>query len=312
MNYTEPRHPINFVCRRTGLSTHLIRAWEKRYSAVVPKRTETNRRLYSDSDIDRLKLLTRLIAEGHSIGQIAGLDRGRLDAILRDSQSTEALPISAPVSLTSTGTVENLLGQAQAAVISANGDALLDALTDANVVLSQPRFLSEIVGPLLTWIGSQWHSGSLRVGNEHLATSVLRDFLAELRRKNRPRSGAPGLVVATPSGEPHEFGALMAALSAATDGWRDVYLGPNTPWQEIARVTVDSSSRAVALSLSYPGDNPNVFEELGSLRRYLPESIPIFVGGAGAVNQRSHLEDLGLRCTESLDDLRTVLSDLRG
>ena len=312
MNYTESRHPISFVCRRTGLSKHLIRAWEKRYSAVVPKRTETNRRLYSDSDIDRLKLLSRLIAEGHSIGQIAGLDRGRLDAILRDSHSTEASPITAPVSPPSTGTAEDLLAQAQAAVTSANGEALLEALTDANVVLSQPRLLSEIVGPLLTWIGSQWHSGALRVGNEHYATGILRDFLAELRRKDRPRSAAPGLVVTTPSGELHEFGALMAALSAASDGWRDVYLGPNTPWQEIAQVTVDSGSRAVALSLSYPGDDPHVFEELENLRRYLPESVPIFVGGAGAVNQRSHLENLGLRCAESLDDLLTALSDLRG
>jgi len=312
MNYTEPRHPINFVCRRTGLSTHLIRAWEKRYNAVVPQRTGTNRRLYSDSDVDRLKLLTRLITEGHSIGQIAGLDRGRLEAILSAAQSKEISPTAEPASPPSTGSVAELLGRAQAAVTDANGDALFDALTDANVVLSQPLLLSGVVGPLLNWIGSRWHSGNLRIANEHLATSVLRDFLAELRRKNRTRPGAPVLVTATPSGEPHEFGALMASLSAASDGWRDVYLGANTPWQEIANVAQDSNARAVALSLSYPGDDPNVFDELENLRRYLPESIPIFVGGSGASNQRASLEDLGLRCTDSLDNLRIALSDLRG
>ncbi len=311
MNYTEPRHPINFVCRRTGLSTHLIRAWEKRYNAVVPKRTDTNRRLYSDSDIDRLKLLTRVIAAGHSIGQIAALDRTRLDAILHASQPTEVPPRIESEFRAISGTPASLLRHAQAAVAGADADALLDALTNANVTLTQPVLLSEIVGPLLTWVGNQWHGGSLRIANEHLATSVLRDFLAELRRKNRPRASAPSLVVATPSGELHEFGALMASLSAASDGWRDVYLGPNTPWQEIANVVLENSARAVALSLSFPGDDPNIFDELGNLRRFLPESIPIFVGGSGAANHRAHLEDLGLHCAESLDTLRAALSDLR-
>jgi DNA-binding transcriptional MerR regulator/methylmalonyl-CoA mutase cobalamin-binding subunit len=312
MNYTEPRHPINFVSRRTGLSAHLIRAWEKRYRAVVPQRTQTNRRLYSDADIDRLKSLSRLITLGHSIGQIAGLDGSRLEAIAGVSQSGRTEPVRDASVRESTDSIQEILQRAQSAVAHTDGDALFGALTDANVRLPQPVLLSDVIGPLLTWIGNQWHSGALRIAGEHLASSVLRDFLSDLRRKNRPPAGAPTLVVATPSAEPHEFGALMAAISAASDGWHDVYLGPNTPWQEIATVARDTNARAVALSLSYPGDNPEVRDELEKLRQYLPESIRIFVGGAGAATQRASLEDVGLSCVDSLEQFRAGLAALRG
>ena len=49
------RHLIQVVGRRTGLSSDVIRAWERRYKAIVSQRTETNRRLYTDDDIEKMK-----------------------------------------------------------------------------------------------------------------------------------------------------------------------------------------------------------------------------------------------------------------
>lgn len=301
--YSDPRHPISYVCRRVGLSTYVVRAWEKRYGAVVPARTSTKRRLYSDAEIDRLDLLARLVAQGHSISQIARLERERLEEILRATVLG-----SNDLRNAKRGDNSNeFLQRSQRAVSRGDGDALSNDLTDAAVRLSQPVLLAEVVGPLLCWIGDEWHKGEIRIANEHLATTVLRDFLGDLRRKHHPQPGMPTIVVATPSGEPHEFGALMVTLSTASDGWRDVYLGPNTPWQEIADVVIENDARAVALSLSYPGDNPEIQYELEKLRRYLPESVPIFVGGAGAVNRRRTLEELGLRCVETWDEYQAGL-----
>ena len=61
------------VARRTGLSAHVIRIWEKRYGAVKPERTPTNRRVYSEDQIERLDLLCRVTQAGHSIGHVAKL-----------------------------------------------------------------------------------------------------------------------------------------------------------------------------------------------------------------------------------------------
>ena len=53
------RHPMKIVTQRTGLSAHVVRVWERRYGAVTPDRTGSNRRLYSEEEIDRLKALIR-------------------------------------------------------------------------------------------------------------------------------------------------------------------------------------------------------------------------------------------------------------
>jgi DNA-binding transcriptional MerR regulator len=42
------------VAERTGLSPDLIRVWEKRYGAVQPVRTASNRRRYSEREVERL------------------------------------------------------------------------------------------------------------------------------------------------------------------------------------------------------------------------------------------------------------------
>ena len=55
------------ITRRTGLSADVIRAWERRYQAVSPERTQIGRRLSSDRDIARLALLRRAIHAGRRI-----------------------------------------------------------------------------------------------------------------------------------------------------------------------------------------------------------------------------------------------------
>ena len=67
----EPKYRIGAVCRLTGISQHVLRVWEKRYGAVEPARSETDRRLYSESDVSRLSLLKVLVDRGQAIGSIA-------------------------------------------------------------------------------------------------------------------------------------------------------------------------------------------------------------------------------------------------
>ena len=65
-----PAYPIRVVARMTGLSLDTIRAWERRYEAVVPRRNKRGR-VYSESQVARLRLLAELVKRGHAIGTIA-------------------------------------------------------------------------------------------------------------------------------------------------------------------------------------------------------------------------------------------------
>src|SRR3954452_17968164 len=90
-----PRHPIGVVARRTGLKPDLIRAWERRYGAVAPGRSDTSRRFYSDGDIERLLLLRRAVSTCRGISQVAGLSAGELEALVETETRLAPRP-SAP------------------------------------------------------------------------------------------------------------------------------------------------------------------------------------------------------------------------
>jgi DNA-binding transcriptional MerR regulator len=87
-------YTMKYVSRLTGLKPHVIRAWEGRYKAVVPTRTPTNRRVYCQSDIQRLRLLKSAVDAGHAISQIANAADEELRQILPVPDNTANRPIT--------------------------------------------------------------------------------------------------------------------------------------------------------------------------------------------------------------------------
>lgn len=72
---------IQVASQLSGVASATIRAWEKRYNAVVPERANNKHRLYSDKDIEKLAVLFRLTEIGQSIGKIAHLELEKLKEI---------------------------------------------------------------------------------------------------------------------------------------------------------------------------------------------------------------------------------------
>ncbi|MEM9481654.1 MAG: MerR family transcriptional regulator [Verrucomicrobiota bacterium] len=301
----DPKHSIRIVSKRTGLSSHVIRAWEQRYAAVVPSRTDTNRRLYSDDDVDRLQKLRTLSEHGHSIGRIARLTKEQLDLLLDE----EGRPGNNPVPTENGG--DSFIARAVEAV-SAQDDRLLNELTnEAAVRLGHSGLLTRFVAPLAEKIGELWHRGEITAAHEHLATSALNGFLlTHIRGFSIPES-APVLVVGTPSGQVHELGATMAAAAAAHHGWRVIYLGASLPAHEIASTVLRHKARALALSVIYPGDDPNLPAELGTLREQLPDEFPVLIGGRCAEDYAAAIDKHDFHLLAGLDELYEALDDAR-
>jgi DNA-binding transcriptional MerR regulator/methylmalonyl-CoA mutase cobalamin-binding subunit len=304
-------YPIRAVARRTGLTSHVIRVWEKRYGAVEPLRTPTNRRLYSDSDIERLRLLHRATLTGHSIGQIAQLPNERIRALAAaDKMLAPSLPRTASPRFMDSSP-QRILDAALRAVERLDAAALEELLTQAAVVLSQPVLIEQVIVPLMYRIGDRWYEGTLRVVHEHLGSAVVRTALGSLSRGFAPSPSDPMLVVATPTGQLHELGALMVATTAASNGWHVTYLGPSLPAEEIAAAVHQRHARAVALSLVYPPDDPYLRGELITLRRGLPKGVVVLVGGRAHEAYGDALEKIGALVLRDLADLRKHLDILR-
>ncbi|MFC7339174.1 MerR family transcriptional regulator [Haloferula chungangensis] len=85
----EGLYGMRAVAERTGLKAPSIRMWEKRYGAVVPERTETNRRVYRSEDVERLSLMKKLTDRGHAISRIAHLGLESLQTLLNESLGSE-------------------------------------------------------------------------------------------------------------------------------------------------------------------------------------------------------------------------------
>lgn len=299
----EPKHPIQVVARRTGLSVDVIRVWERRYQAVSPGRTENRRRLYSDADVNRLLLLRRVTEAGRRIGDVAGVPTVELARLAAADRGAADLPVvAAPDAF-----VQSCL----AAVERMDPPALEGELARALVSLSLPVLLEHVVGVFMREVGERWHRGELRVSQEHLASAVVRSFLGGLFSTSNMGGTGPALLVTTPLGQEHELGALMAAVLAAADGWRVVHLAPNTPAAEIVAAAQLVNARVVALALAYPQDDPRLVQELRLLRRQLASQVAILVGGRASQGYAAVLEEIGARRLASLEEFRAALVDLR-
>lgn len=303
-----PRHPIQVVSRRTGLSPDVIRVWERRYGAVQPQRTDASRRLYSDADVERLMLLRRVTGAGRRIGEVAQMSSAELQALSAEDQAAQAARGSAPAP---TGEVGTYLQAALDAVREMAPARLDSVLMQAAATFTQPVLLEEVVVPLIRSIGTHWQDGSLRICQEHLASAVVRAFLDNLRAAANMDGEGPVLLVTTPAGQTHELGALLAAVTAAAEGWNTVYLNPNAPSAEIAAAAKRVQARAVALTITYPGDERRVADELRALARQLPGEVALLVGGRAAIDYQDVLEEIGAQRGASLADLRTMLDGLR-
>jgi DNA-binding transcriptional MerR regulator/methylmalonyl-CoA mutase cobalamin-binding subunit len=304
-------HPIQVVARRTGLTPHVLRVWEKRYGAVLPHRTQTNRRLYSEADIQRLMLLRRATLSGRNIGQVAQLSTKELSALLSvDERSVGSAPVVKHGSLDE-GALQFHRESCLYAVEHLDAARLEEGLNRAAVTFSQTIVLERIIAPLITQIGELCHDGTLRIANEHMASAVIRGFLDNLRGRSGRSLTAPHLLVVTPTGQWHELGALLVAAVAVSEGWRVTYLGVNLPVEEIVGAMHQQQAKAVALSIVYPADDLSLGNELRNLRRLMPTDLAILVGGRAAGGYREVLEEIGATLLGDLPSLRVALGALR-
>jgi MerR family transcriptional regulator, light-induced transcriptional regulator len=294
-------HPMRVVSVRTGLTPDLLRAWEKRYRAVAPVRSAGGQRHYSDADVERLTLLVRAIRGGRQIGQVATLDNDDLKKVIEADERSAALN-RAPS--TDGPAPESFLSRALMAVEAFDGYALEQTLRTAALRLPADDVLDQVIGPLLFTIGSLWHQGQLQPANEHLASTTIRRVLTWMGEVSAPPAGAPVVIIGTPAGHVHELGAMLAATTAAGNGWRVVYLGANLPAEELARAAKQVRASAVALSIVYPTGDAGVADELRRLRANLGTGMGLVVGGSGASSYADVLREIGADTLSSLTALR--------
>lgn len=296
------RHPIQVTATRAGLTPDQLRAWERRYGAVEPARSEGGQRLYSDADVERLRLLRMAVDGGRRISEVASMSPDELAILVLEDEvevqrDTDHPPVVDPFALV----------DCMDAIEALDGKRLEQILTQQLVSRGSGDLIEGLVAPLMYEVGRRWHDGELGIHHEHLATAVLRGTVARILADSQPQRPVGTIVLATTQGQRHEVGLLLAATVAAQHAWRVVYLGADLPARVIAEAVQQVGADLVGLSVVIQNEEIDDLQELRAVAENLPPEARVVVGGAAVEHFRAQLLAMGAECLDEPKELEQYL-----
>lgn len=284
----ERTYRIHVAAEMSGISEALIRAWERRYGVIKPRRTASGYRAYTERDIEVLKQLKKLTSEGVSIAEAVTL-------LPQIEQRVQQTMVEAPVlrrapQAEQFDTWRRDIIAATERLDQARVEQILD---EAAASLPPVVFFEEVVAPVQREVGERWHFGTMTIAEEHLVTQAMRQRLLSLLHA-APRRARKHVVCACLPGEEHDVGLLGAALRFRHAGWRVTFLGARTPFEHLHRVVNAIKPDAVALSAVADLGRPELRHQLKTAKSQLPQGTPLIFGGAAANEHPELFAELGL------------------
>lgn len=307
----EAIHPIGAVERRTGLSSHVIRVWERRYGAVAPRRSAGNQRLYTDADIERLVLLAQAVENGESIGRIAGLPSEDLRQLAKPEQQIGSAVSRTPDNdISGEGETDTEIIRAIKTIESPDNMALRAVISDWLYTYGIADLIEKLVPELLVHVGEKWRAGEFDIYQEHMASETIRSFLGTVLDDVNNGNRSSLIITATPPGELHDIGALLSAIAAATAGFNVIHLGADVPFPELIRLALVRRPAAILLSFIFHSTDRRLIQGLQSLREMIDPETLVFIGGRSAGWFHSQLDGEGILHVATLSDLKAALARL--
>jgi methanogenic corrinoid protein MtbC1 len=273
---------IAAVERDTGLSKDTLRVWERRYGFPTPGRDQFGERIYPIEQVDKLRVLRRLMDGGHRPGKVIHLAIEDLQTLAAEAQQSSMSPRSMIDALAEHEDLNRYVDLVKAHQV----DDLRRALSQAQLRLGMERFVMEVVAPLTQMIGDAWARGYVEVFEEHLFTESLQVVLRNAISTIPQPSHHPRVLLTTIPQESHGLGLLMAEAILALEGCRCVSLGVQTPVWDIVLAAGAHRADVVALSFSAVVNPNHVVDSLTELREKLPAGTEIWAGGHCPILQR--------------------------
>lgn len=271
---------ISAVERETGLSKDTLRMWERRYDFPQPVRDSNGDRAYTTEQIAKLRLIRRLLDQGHRPGKIIGLDDAHLERLVTDPAGDQPRRQDIAIYI-------QLLQSHEALELRRH-------LSQAIARQGLQKFVVDTVAPLTETVGEAWMRGEIAVFEEHLYTELMEGLLRNAISALQPQGSAPRVLLTTLPNEQHGLGLLMVEAMLTVENALCIALGTETPVTEIAQAAQAHDTNIVALSFSSVCPEAKAVEALRELRALLPESVLLCAGGSGVARIRRRLDGIHL------------------
>lgn len=308
MTALSPSNPLTLsiaaVERDTRLSKDTLRVWERRYGFPAPLRDSVGERAYTLEQVEKLRVVKRLLDAGHRPGRIVPLPVEQLQLLAGQTVDQPVRGLEAALDSADLRTHLDLVRSHDTVALRSE---LLRLLARHGVL----RFITDVLGPLGTALGDAWLRGQIEIFEEHAYTevvqSVLRQALAAIPYSER--ADAPRVLLTTLPGEQHGLGLLMVESMLALEGCHCTSLGVQTPVWDIALAARAYRSDIVALSFTACLSPNQIIDSLTELRSKLQPDVRLWVGGSAPALHRRPVP--GVLALTVLDELPAALKRWR-
>ncbi len=278
-----------------GVSAPTLRAWERRYGVVSPKRTPGGYRVYDDADVRLLRAMKVLVLAGWSTRAAAEQVRAAGDASIAELDETT------PVDTDHDGIT--LLARL---ALDLDPHALDEALDREFARAPFEDLVDSWLMPALAELGSWWQAGRVSIGGEHMVTAGVLRKLSAVYDAAVPVTQGPLVLTGLPGGCRHELGVLAFATLLRRAGVNVRYLGGDLPTPSWVESVSQTDPAAIVLGVSTMSDVTAARDAINALRATCPEVL-VYVGGGAQAAVHVAAHPLGHNLVEAM---QALVSDL--
>lgn len=275
----------------SGIKSHTLRIWEKRYRIVTPQRTNTNIRYYSNNDLRRLLNVSLLNKNGFKISAIAKMETDELAGHLIRMATEE---------YTMDTVQENLL----LSMIELNEVKFNHAFLSALTKVGFEQTFATVVFPFFERIGVMWLSGTIQPAQEHFFSNMVRQkLIAATEALVVPaQPDAKTVVLLLPENELHEIGLLYYNYAFKARGYKCIYLGQSVPLESFDKIVQMCDPELVVTGMTNSMNNMSIDDYAAIMDKLLSGKKIFFTGplAEGITGRHEHM--LGVKELRELLD----------
>jgi DNA-binding transcriptional MerR regulator len=208
----------------SGVKAHTIRIWEKRYSLLVPERTDTNIRFYSDDDLRRMLNVSLLVRHGFKISKVAEWNDEKINQTVLEVSRHKT---------SESDYIDRLILY----MINFDNRNFYKLTTEIIRSMGMEEAVTKVFFEFFVRVGTYWQVGSIFPAQEHYVTNIFRQkLIAEIDKLALKDDLGDTILFFLPENELHEMSLLFYSYLARKMGYNTIYLGQFVPWNDLVKI----------------------------------------------------------------------------
>ena len=274
---------IGELSQLSGIGIHTLRIWEKRYGAPCSKRLPSGHRRFLKEEVPRLRAIAKALESGYRASKVVTRTLEELQNLIGvyNIFCSDAEELESRSDFASKGLIIEKWVQA---IHQFNEDSLNYSFYEIWNKEGPVNFIIDYLGPFLERIGNGWSAGELTVSQEHFGTEIISNFLSSKWRQLNILKDKPIAILTTFPEENHVLGLLMCAVITSLAKFKVIFLGPNSPLEDIIKTTENCQAQLLCLSISKYLNPKKVKDGLKYIRKTINKNTYMIIGGKGAID----------------------------